>query len=64
MSLIKKPNTLLNTIIKYNMNKRSEPLFQKCNFSPPPPGTDKFLNFNYTPKNISIALRSRGEREY
>ena len=29
MSLKKNPNTLLNTIIKYIMNKRSEPLFQK-----------------------------------
>ena len=49
MSLKKKPNTLLlNTIIKYNMNKPSEPLFQKSNFSPP--GSDKFLNFFITPK--------------
>ena len=44
MSLKKKPNTLLlNTIIKYNMNKRSEQLFQKSTFSPPV--SDKFLNF-------------------
>ena len=36
MSLKKKPNTLLlNTIIKCNMNKRSEPLFQKVIFYPP-----------------------------
>ena len=34
---LKKPNTLLSTIIKDNMNKRSEPLFQKGNFSPPLP---------------------------
>ena len=54
------PNTLLlNTIIKYNINKHSEPLFQKSNFSPP--GDDKFFELLYTPKNISIVLRSRGE---
>ena len=35
MSLKKKPNTSLNTTIKYNMNKRAEPLFQKNNFSLP-----------------------------
>ena len=49
MSLKRKPNTLLfNTIIKYNMNKRSEPLFRKNNFSLP--GSDKFLNFFITPQ--------------
>ena len=64
MSLKKKPNTLLlNTIIKYNMNKRSELLFQKSNFSPP--RDDKFFELlHYTPKNISIVLGSHGEREY
>ena len=58
----KYPNTLLlNTIIKYNMNKHSEPLFQKSNFSPP--GSDKFFELlHYTAKNISIVLRIRGER--
>ena len=56
MSLKKKPNTLLlKTIIKYNMNKRSEPLFQKSNFSPP--GSDKFLNFFITPpKTFQLSL--------
>ena len=44
MSLKKKPNALLlNTIIKYNMNKRSEQLFKKSTFSPPL--SDKFFNF-------------------
>ena len=58
----KYPNTLLlNAIIKYNVNKHSEPLFQKIYFSPP--GSDEFFEFfHYTPKNISIVLRSRGER--
>ena len=59
----KYPNTLLiNTIIKYNMNKHSELLFQKSNFSPPP----RVINFSNLfitpPKNISTVLRSRGER--
>ena len=58
----KYPNiSLLNTIIEYNMNKHSEPLFQKSNFSPP--GSDKIFEIlHYNPKNISIVLRSRGER--
>ena len=48
MSLKKKPNTLLLiTMIKYKVNKRSEPLFQKSNFSPP--GMINFLNFFITP---------------
>ena len=34
----KYPETLLNTMIKYNMNKHSGPLFQKSNVSPPPLG--------------------------
>ena len=43
------------------MNKHPEPLFQKRNF--PPPRDDKFCEYlHYTPKNISIWLRSRGER--
>ena len=43
------------------MNKHLEPLFQKSNFSPP--GSDKYFELlHYTPKNISIVLRSRGER--
>ena len=43
------------------MNKYSEPLFEKCNFSPP--GSDQFFELlDYTPQNISIVLRSRGER--
>ena len=42
------------------MNKHPEPLFQKRNF---PPRDDKFCEYlHYTPKNISIWLRSRGER--
>ena len=58
----KYPNTLLlNTIIKYNMNKHLEPLFKKSNFSPP--GRDKFFELLlYTPKNLSIFLKSCGER--
>ena len=60
--LWKKPNTLfLNTIIKYNMNKRSEPLFQKSNFSPSP-GSDKFLNFFITPpKTFQLSLGVAGK---
>ena len=51
----------LNAIIKYNVNKHSEQLFQKIYFSPP--GSDKFFEFfHYTPKNISIVIRNRGER--
>ena len=43
------------------MNKHSEPLFQNSNFSPP--GCDKFSELlHYTPKNSSIVLRSREER--
>ena len=35
MSLRKKPNTLLlNTIIKYDMNKRSQPISKKYFFTP------------------------------
>ena len=51
MSLRKKPNTLLlNTIIKCDMNKRSQPISKKYFFThPPPPGSDKFLNFFITP---------------
>ena len=61
MSLKKKPNTLLlNTIIKYNMNKLSEPLFQNSNFSPP--GSDKFLNFFITPpKTFQLSLGVAGK---
>ena len=67
MSLKKRPNTLLlNTTIKYNMNKRSESLFQKSTFSHP--GSDKFFNFFITPpppppppQNISIILRTLGD---
>ena len=48
-------------MIKYSMNKHSEPLSKKSNF--PPPGSDKFFELlHYTPKNISIVLTSRGER--
>ena len=43
------------------MNKHPEPLFQKRNS--PPPRDGKFCEYlHYTPKNISIWLRSRGER--
>ena len=61
MSLKKKPNTLLlNTIIECNMNKRSELLFQKSNFSPP--GSDKFLNFIITPpKTFQLSLEVAGK---
>ena len=48
-------------MIKYNVNKRSDPLFQKSNFSPP--GSDKFLNFFITPpKTFQLPLGSRGKR--
>ena len=61
MSLKKKPSTLLlNTIIKYNMNKRSESLFQKSNFLPP--GCDEFLNFFITPpKAFQLSLGVAGK---
>ena len=43
------------------MNKHSEPLFQKSNFSLP--GSNMFFELlHYTPKNISIVLSGRGER--
>ena len=49
MSLRKKPNTLLlNTIIKCDMNKRSQPI-SKQYFFHTPPGSDKILNFFITP---------------
>ena len=48
MSLRKKPNTLLlNTIIKCDMNKRSQPISKKYFFHHP--RSDKFLNFFITP---------------
>ena len=59
---LKKTNTLLNTIIKYNMKKRLEPLFQKRNCNPP--ASDKFLNFFITPPGTFQLFKSRGEREY
>ena len=45
------------------MNKRSEPLFQKGNFSPPPPPrSDKFLNFFITPqKTFQLSLGVAGK---
>ena len=43
------------------MKKHSELLFKKSYFSPP--GSYKFFELlHYTPKNISIVLRGRGER--
>ena len=46
-------DTLLNTMIKGNMNKHSGPLFQKRNFSHP--RDDKFFELlHYSPKNISL----------
>ena len=43
------------------MNKHSEPLFQKSNFSPP--GMINFSNIFITPpKTFQFVLRSRGER--
>ena len=52
---LKKPNTLLlNTLIKYNINKRLEPLFQKSNFSPP--GMINFSNFIIPPKTFQLSL--------
>ena len=46
------------------MNKHSEPLFQKSNFSPPPPpGRIKFSNiFITSPKTFQFVIRSRAER--
>ena len=42
------------------MNKRSEPFFQKSNFSPP--GSDKFLNFFITPpKTFQLSLGVAGK---
>ena len=49
------PNTLLNTMIKYNIDKHSEPLFQKGNFSPL--GMINFSNFFITPpKTFQLSL--------
>ena len=47
MSLKKKAKHLIkyDNYGKYNMNKRSEPLFQKSNFSPP--RNDKFFELLY-----------------
>ena len=61
MSFEKYPNTLLlNTIIKYNMNKHSEPLFQKSNFSPG--GMINFSNFFITPpKTFQLSLGDAGK---
>ena len=43
------------------MNKHSEPLFQKSNFSPP--GMINFSNiFITSPKTFQFVIRSRGER--
>ena len=56
-----KNTLLLNTMIEYNMNKHSELLFQKSNFSPP--GMINFSNIFITPpKRFQFVLRSRGER--
>ena len=48
-------------MIEQNMNKHSEPLFQKSNFSPP-----EMINFSYTfitpPKTFQFVLRGRGDR--
>ena len=51
-------------MIKYNMNKHSGPLFKKSNVSPPPPDDKFFELLHYTPKTISIVLRSRGKKKY
>ena len=49
-------------MIKYNMNKHSGPLFQKSNFSHPPPD-DKFSNFFITPpKTFQLSLGVAGKR--
>ena len=59
ISLKKKPNLIIK-YDKYNMNKRSEPLFQKSNFSRP--GSDKFLNFFITPpKTFQLSLGIAGK---
>ena len=47
-------------MIKYNTNKRSEPLFPKIIFYPP--GSDKSLNFFITPpKTFQLSLGVAGK---
>ena len=56
----KYPDTLLNTMIRYNMNKHSGSLFQKSNFSPP--GMINFSNFFITPpKTFHLSLGVAGK---
>ena len=51
---------LLNTIIKYKMNKHSEPLFHKVIFHPP--GVINFSNFFLTPpKTFQLFLGVGGK---
>ena len=48
--------------VKYKVNKHSGPLFQKSNFSPPPPGDDKFFELlHYTPKTFHLYLGVAGK---
>ena len=55
------PNTLLNTMIKYKMNKHSGPLLQKSNFSSP--GRINFSNFFIIPpKTFQLSLGVAGKR--
>ena len=59
----KYPDTLLNTMIKYKMNKHSGPLFQKSNFSALPPRMTNFSNFFITPpKTFQVSLEVAGKR--
>ena len=57
----KYPNSfLLNTIIKYNMNKHLDPLFQKGNFAPP--GSNTFFELlHYTPKTFQLSFGVAGK---
>ena len=51
---------MLNTMIKYNMNKHSGPLFQKVIFHPP--GMRNFSNFFITPpKTFQLSLGVAGK---
>ena len=62
MSSRKKPNTLLlNTIIKYDMNKRSQPISKKYFFHPP--GVINFWTSSLHPqKHFICHEESRGKR--
>ena len=61
MSLRKKNRLLKNTIIKYDMNKRSQPISKKYFFHPP--GVINFLTSSLHPqKHFNCHEESRGKR--